>query len=162
MLVLAPKAGSERFADPDCEHQQFVAFLPSCGTVEAMWGSELQIMEEEGDEDGYATPTSQTIRVYHPPPPPRKKRYKKSRRMGKNLEIGDSELQCKTLLDSDLSVSARNCCRLKGSENVSRRDWSGKCSSCGYIGKLRPGRTICFRLDCALNPSNSNRDRGLE
>ncbi|KAK4524557.1 hypothetical protein GAYE_SCF04G2458 [Galdieria yellowstonensis] len=129
-----------------------------------MWGSELQIMEEEGDEDGYSTPTSQTIRVYpdRPPPPPRKKRYKKSRRMGKNLEIGDSELQCKTLLDSDLSVSARNCCRLKGSENVSRRDWSGKCSSCGYIGKLRPGRTICFRLDCALNPSNSKPDRGLE
>jgi len=60
-----------------------------------MWRSELQIMEEEGDDDGYSTPSSQTIRVYpdRPPPPPRKKRYEKSRRMGKNLEIGDSELQ---------------------------------------------------------------------
>ncbi|GJQ08662.1 hypothetical protein GpartN1_g1500.t1 [Galdieria partita] len=99
-----------------------------------MWSLEIQNMEEDGDEDGFLTPRSQAIRVSldRPPSPPRK-RYKKPHRIGKNLEVGEIK-------------SSRN-----GFSETGDCGWSGKCSACGELSKLRPGRTICFRLDCALS-----------
>ncbi|EME31569.1 hypothetical protein Gasu2_31130 [Galdieria sulphuraria] len=106
-----------------------------------MWSLNLQNMEEYGDEDGCVTPTSQAIRVsLDRPPSPPKKRHKKPDRIGKNLEFGKSKYW-------------RN-----SSSEVRRYSWSGKCSSCGELSKLRPGRTICFRLDCALHHVGSKLD----
>lgn len=107
-------------------------------------------MEEDSDEDGCRTPTSQVIRVSldRPPPPPRKS-YKGLHRTGSLLELEKNEVLCRYQCHSSLQDLKGE--RIKnGPLEAPHCGSSGKCSSCGELSRLRPGRTVCFRLDCAL------------